>query len=92
MANGWSTFETWKIWHEVFIDLDDEYIKESAPIDPEWCFNYVSVVLEIGEATTNSDGFIENFNSLKDSLVLSWLTKVNWTEISDALNEQLKDE
>lgn len=85
MANGWSTFETWKLWHELFIDLDQNYYEQ--PVDAEWCKNYVEVVLELGEL--NDEGFIGYARSLKDQIVYSWLTKVDWQEIADALNDEL---
>lgn len=87
MANGWSTFETWKIWHEVFIDLEPETFDPEERITPEWCYNYVEVALEIGDV--DEDDFIAHYRSLKDTIVLSWLMQVNWSEIADALNDEL---
>lgn len=84
MANGWSTFETWKIWHELFSYLTLEDLEPDLPIQSEWCLNYAEVVLELGEI----EG-IAPFRSFKDSIVLSWLTKVNWSEIAEALNDEL---
>jgi hypothetical protein len=70
--NGWTTFETWKIWHEVFSHWEPQEVMDAKDV-----LAYVEEALELG-----SD------NSLKDNIVYSWLLNVNWTEIADALNEQ----
>lgn len=74
--NGWTTFETWKLWHEVF-----SHTTPTEPMEATDCLSYIEEVLDL-----------HNDDVLKNALVYSWLTKVNFTEIADALNAQLKDE
>jgi hypothetical protein len=75
-VNGWSNFETWKIWHEVFSFYTPERFYE-----PQDCLRDIEEILEL-----------DDDNTLKNSLVYSWLTSVNWMEIAVELNEQLENE
>lgn len=75
--NGWTTFETWKIWHEVFSQM----VTPTEPMEATDCLSYIEEVLDL-----------HNDDVLKNALVYSWLTKVNWTEIADALNELIDEQ
>ena len=74
-VNGWSNFETWKIWHEVF-----SFYTPEEHYEPEDCLSDIEEILDLHDD-----------NTLKNSLVYSWLTSVNWLEIATELNIQVDE-
>ena len=83
--NGWTNYATWRINFEIF----DGYDPEGQEIDHEYCKDFAEGIV-CGE---NEHGF--RFKPAPDSLCVSYamafMSDVNWHEIADHINEELKE-
>jgi hypothetical protein len=74
--NGWTNYETWKVNLELLDGLTANYLF-GKNCEPDEIQNYVEDILE--EECQPS--------SFSSSCVRSFLSKVNWHEIAEHLNE-----
>jgi hypothetical protein len=73
--NGWTNYATWRVNLEIFDGLP--YDSDGAAT-PEECQAYAEDVVSEG-----AEGFALDY-------ALAFLGEVNWGEIAEAINEQLK--
>ena len=73
--NGWTNYETWKVNLEIFDGVKAKDIWSREKCQPEWVQDYVEEIV-----TEGVTGFAL-------SCVNSVLSKVNWHEIAEHLNE-----
>jgi len=71
--NGWTNFETWKVFLEVFSDWDYE---EQGPVTASYVRKYVEEAF-----------CLDALPMLVQGVVVAFLSEVDYWEIADAINE-----
>ena len=77
-CNGWYNYATWRIYLEIFdsIEIDEFYTWRM-------CKEYVEEILEMEIQGDNNRSLVLDY-------AFAFIDNVNWYEIADSLNEQLK--
>ena len=78
--NGWTNYATWRVYLEIFSDLDDEFFEDG--VSAELCEDYVNTV--VFESTPHRLGLMADYAYV-------FLIEVNYAEIANHLNELIKD-
>lgn len=74
--NGWTNYETWRIYLEIFsdFDFDDEFYGNDR--DADFCQDFAEMVI-----------FDDTPDGLAKDYAFAFLRDVNWREIAKHINE-----
>ena len=75
--NGWTNYATWRINLEIF----DGYDPEGQELDPDSVKDMAEEIILMDVDAT----------SLVGSYAMAFISDVNWTELAEHLNEELKE-
>ena len=77
--NGWSNYETWRVYVDIFSDFEDDNTWEL--VNGDWCKTFV---IELLLEKNKAEDLVAHYAGL-------FLNKVNFDEIAEHLNELIKD-